>query len=366
MDEICSIVEQKPGDIVSDLQRIEETVLEINEFSDQSIRMNQIFREHFFKISGVFDEISTGILALHSQSGGIEKITGAIKGISVQTNLLAINAAIEAAHAGSYGKTFTVVADEIKKLSTETNSFAMNINQIIQEIQRQINITKELIDNEANSFSQLSFEDKETDGNLQLIGKDLEVGVYDFSDEIKKTFSISSAKSRSKTYFDQFQHQLERVSESILRRNPLLLGVYFQVDPSWLDFLTPDSLGIGIYTIRKENESFEMQRALYLRDFTKSNAYMSWYYGPVKERKGIMSSVHYDRYSNKELVTFSCPVYIDDQLIGVAGGDIDHELLTKKHQEELLARVKGAIGQIQFRLGSTTFSVNSPSLLEKE
>ncbi len=376
MDEIRSIVEQRPGDIVpdlqrpgdivSDLQRIEETVLEINKFSDQSIRMNQVFREHFFKISGVFDEISTGILALHSQSGGIEKITGAIKGISIQTNLLAINAAIEAAHAGSYGKTFTVVAEEIKKLSTETNSFATNINHIIQEIQRQINTTKALIDNEANSFSQLSFEDQETDRNLHLIGKDLEVGVYDFSDEIKKIFSTSSARSRSKTYFDQFQHQLERISENILRKNPLLLGVYFQVDPSWLGFLTPDSLGIGIYTIRKEDDSFEMQRALYLRDFTKSNAYMSWYYGPVKERKGVMSSVHYDRYSNKELVTFSCPVYIDDQLIGVAGGDIDHELITKKHQEELLSRVSGAIDQVQVKLGSTILNVKSPSVEAKE
>jgi len=350
MNEICKIENQQPGEIQSDLQKIEETVLEINEFSDQSIRMNQVFREHFYKVSGIFGEISSGILALHNQSGGIEKITGAIKGISVQTNLLAINAAIEAAHAGTYGKTCTVVADEIRKLSIETNSFAMSINQIIAEIQKQINQTKELIDHEANSFGHLSFEDEDLDRNLKIVGKDLEEAVDVFSDELIKSFNITSARSRGKTYFDQYQSQIERISESIMQKNKLLLGVYFQVDPVWLDFLNPESLGIGIYTIRKEDASLEMQRALYIKDFTRSNAYMSWYYRPVQERKGIMSSVHYDCYSNKELVTFSAPVYINEQLIGVAGGDIDHQMIMKKHQEELIAQINESISRIHAKL----------------
>ncbi len=141
-----------------------------------------------------------------------------------------------------------------------------------------------------------------------------------------------------------------RISETIIHRNNMLLGVYFQVDPVWLDFLTPESLGIGIYTIRKADGTLEMQRALYLKDFTKANAYMSWYYGPAQERKGVMSSVHYDCYSNKELVTFSYPIYINDQLLGVAGGDIDHELIMKKHQEELISQVNESISRIHSKL----------------
>jgi ligand-binding sensor protein len=77
---------------------------------------------------------------------------------------------------------------------------------------------------------------------------------------------------------------------------------------------------------------------------------MSWYYRPVQERKGIMSSVHYDCYSNKELVTFSTPVYINEQLIGVAGGDIDHQLIMKKHQEELIIQINESISRIHAKL----------------
>lgn len=75
------------------------------------------------------DESCRAVEELEKETGNIRKFIGVIKGISDQTNLLALNAAIEAARAGSYGKGFSVVADEIRKLSNDTSRITAEIEE---------------------------------------------------------------------------------------------------------------------------------------------------------------------------------------------------------------------------------------------
>lgn len=83
-----------------------------------------------------FKQLSTILISLTERSKDIENIITVITDISNQTNLLALNAAIEAARAGEAGKGFAVVADEVRKLAEQTESSAEQVTTIISDIQQ--------------------------------------------------------------------------------------------------------------------------------------------------------------------------------------------------------------------------------------
>ncbi len=83
------------------------------------------------------------VLVLGTSSQRIGEIVAVISGIADQTNLLALNAAIEAARAGEHGKGFAVVADEVRKLAESSNQAAKEITQLIDAIRSEVSATVE-------------------------------------------------------------------------------------------------------------------------------------------------------------------------------------------------------------------------------
>jgi len=86
-------------------------------------------------LAGQIEDTASVIHELEADSANIGKVLDVIKGIAEQTNLLALNAAIEAARAGEQGRGFAVVADEVRTLAGRTQESTAEINQVIEKLQ---------------------------------------------------------------------------------------------------------------------------------------------------------------------------------------------------------------------------------------
>ena len=119
-----------------DSSKIAETVKEITSGEGMMTIVNAV--EGMDNIAAQVKMSAEIIQRLGTRSVDIEKVLSVIRDVTEQTNLLSLNAAILAAQAGEYGKSFSVVADEIRALSERTASSTREIGGIVKAIQKDI------------------------------------------------------------------------------------------------------------------------------------------------------------------------------------------------------------------------------------
>jgi methyl-accepting chemotaxis protein len=137
--------------------------------SDTNRRAFEKIAENLRVMFGKIRDTSANVDSLNERAGQIGGIVQLIKEIADQTNLLALNAAIEAARAGEQGRGFAVVADEVRKLAERTANATTEISVLVASIQDETRQAKSLMEVGAEDASRFSGESEDAMRSMQRL-----------------------------------------------------------------------------------------------------------------------------------------------------------------------------------------------------
>jgi len=167
-DSVASAINQFSATSM-DISNNAESASQLAKNADEHSTQNQEALSHsvatIHQLSGNMEKAQQTINSLNTHTASIGQVLEVIKGVSEQTNLLALNAAIEAARAGEAGRGFAVVADEVRQLAHRTQQSTQEIEDTVSQLQKGSNLAVELMKTSLQD-SEKSVQQADAVGNL--------------------------------------------------------------------------------------------------------------------------------------------------------------------------------------------------------
>ena len=222
-------VEKQASSVAAGSSAIEQMVANINSVT-QTLVNNGKNVEALNSASEIgrtgLQEVSTDIQEIARESEGLLEINTVMQNIASQTNLLSMNAAIEAAHAGESGKGFAVVADEIRKLAENSSEQSKTISTVLKKIKTSIDKITVSTDNVLQRFEAIDSSirtvaeqeenirnsmEEQGEGSKQIL---VAVGLVNDTTQVVKSISLEMLEGAKEVIREA--DNLEKVTQEII------------------------------------------------------------------------------------------------------------------------------------------------------